>query len=356
EVLIDNMSLSGAITHVGTPPDERVIDKHTVEFHDFQNLTTTKGEAIVSPEFSCAGHKWTLRLYPGGREDLEDDGMVSFYLSYEMSSDIVASFDIIIRNSKGDIFWADRSDEFYQFARDDPCSGGHVIIERDKLLNTTEEILPCGALVIEVCIQLHPDYVCHSVEPQCTLVQDVTNLFNDEGTADITFRVMGKDIFAHKLILGARVPDLAVMCDAWDKSNPLPIDDVEPELFEMMIKHEYGEPIPAAIWKEKAEPILIAAGKYGFRQLKLQAEAWHVKNLKLTVNNAVDCLLQSDGHDLPLLKKASMEFIVSNADEVFASESYSRLRGSTTITGEVMSAMAKRIKQLSENKKRKHGE
>ena len=66
-----------------------------------------------------------------------------------------------------------------------------------------------------------------------------------------------------------------------------------------MIKHEYVEPIPAVIWKEKAEPIFIAAGKYGFRQLKLQAD-WHVKNLKLTANNEVD---------------ASMEFIITNADK-----------------------------------------
>ncbi|KAL7516595.1 hypothetical protein ACHAWX_001595 [Stephanocyclus meneghinianus] len=314
------MSLSGAITHVGTPPAKRLVDKHTVEFHDFKNLTTTKDEAIVSPEFSCAGHKWTLWIYPGGDEDSED-GMVSIGLSYEMSSDILASFTIIVKDLNCGTFMEEAFDEFACFTGDKPLRGWSDFIRRDEILHASDEVLPCGTLVLEVRIQLHPDYVCHGVEPQSTLVQDVMNLFNDEGTADVAFKAMGKDIFAHKLILGARVPDLAVMCDAWDKSNPLPIDDVEPELFEMMIKHEYGEPIPAAIWKEKAEPILIAAGKYGFRQLKLQAEAWHVKHLKLTVNNAVDCLLQSDGNDLPLLKKASMEYIVTNADEVVASES-----------------------------------
>lgn len=164
---------------------------------------------------------------------------------------------------------------------------------------------------------------------------------------------MGKVIFAHKWILETCVPDLAIMCNEWDKSNPLPIDDVDPDLFEMMIKHEYGEPIHAGIWKDRAEPILIAAGKYGFKQLKLEAEAWHVKNLKLTANNAVDCLLQADGNNLPLLKKASMEFIVTNAVDVVASESYSRLRESPTMTDEVILAMAN---QLSESKKRKHGE
>ncbi|KAL7487329.1 hypothetical protein ACHAW6_012928 [Cyclotella cf. meneghiniana] len=347
------MSLSGAITHVGTPPAERMVDKHTVEFHDFKNLTTTKCDKIVSPEFCCAGHKWSLSLYPGGNKT-STDGMVSTFLCSRMSYDIVASFEIIIRSSIGDRFWAIRSPHRHFLSH--VCWGLDNFIERDKILNSSEKVLPCGTLVIEVCIQLHPDYVCHGIEPQSTLVQDVLNRFNDEGTADVAFRVMGKVIFAHKWILETRVPDLTVMCDAWDKSNPLPIDDVEPELFEMMIKHEYGEPIPAAIWKEKAEPFLIAAGKYGFRQLKHQAEAWHVKHLKLTVNNAVDCLLQSGGNDLPLLKKASMEFIVTNADEVVASESYSRLHGSPTIMGEVILAMAERIKQLSESKKRKHEE
>ena len=101
--------------------------------------------------------------------------------------------------------------------------------------------------------------------------------------------------------------------------------------------------------KDKAESILMAAGKNGFKQLKLEAEARHVKNLNLTVNNAVDCLLQADGNDSLLWKKTSMEFIITDAVEVFASESYSRLHESLTMTDEVILAMANHINSQKAN-------
>ena len=93
----------------------------------------------------------------------------------------------------------------------------------------------------------------------------------------------------------------------------------------------------------------MAAGTYGFQQLKLEAGAWNVKNHKLTVNNAVDCLLQADGNDLPLWKKTSKEFIITNAVEVFASELYSRLCESPTIADEVILAMANHINSQKAN-------
>ena len=53
EGLIDGMSPARAITHIGTPPAKRMIDKHMVQFHDCKNLNETKGDKIVSPEFCC---------------------------------------------------------------------------------------------------------------------------------------------------------------------------------------------------------------------------------------------------------------------------------------------------------------
>ena len=70
---------------VGVPPpgqqlSDRVIAP--VHFNGFGGLTTTKGESVDSPEFSCFGHKWTVELYPGG--DVGSvDGCVSLWLQNE---------------------------------------------------------------------------------------------------------------------------------------------------------------------------------------------------------------------------------------------------------------------------------
>ncbi|KAL3785687.1 hypothetical protein HJC23_008720 [Cyclotella cryptica] len=350
------MVLSGAITHVGTPPTEQVSEKHTVKFHDFESLTKTKGERVISPVFSCAGHKWILQLYPGGDVDSQD-GMVAAYLQGKMSYNIaVALLELIFKDSNGCPFHKQTCCDFRLFSMESPSWGWKNFIKRDKILNSSDKVLPSGTLEIEVCIQLHTDYLCRSVEPQSTLAEDVMTILNDEGSADVAFQVMGKVIFAHKSILKARASDLAVMCDSWDKTNPVPIDDVEPEIFEIMLKDRYGEPVPAAVWKEKAEPILRAAKKYGFGNLKHVAEVWHVNNLKLTVDNVVDWILYADGNDLTLLKKASMEFIAASAVEVITSESWLRLQESPSLSREVILAIAKQLEQNSESKKRKRGE
>ena len=55
---------------VGTPPPSLSKDDEwesiDVRYHDFENLTTTRNEAVSSPEFTCFGHQWRLGLYPGG--------------------------------------------------------------------------------------------------------------------------------------------------------------------------------------------------------------------------------------------------------------------------------------------------
>ena len=66
--------------NVGTPPAGfRGWTMTALNFHEFANLSTTRGEHVTSPEFSCFGHQWVLRLYSGGEED-SDEGFVALRL------------------------------------------------------------------------------------------------------------------------------------------------------------------------------------------------------------------------------------------------------------------------------------
>jgi len=57
-------------------------------FRGFANLTTTRGQFVTSPEFSCFGHQWRLGLYPGGRANSEE-GKVSITLCNKSSISIM---------------------------------------------------------------------------------------------------------------------------------------------------------------------------------------------------------------------------------------------------------------------------
>jgi hypothetical protein len=105
------MSHSGSQhVHVGSPAAEFPMeDVKLVHFHDFKNLTATKGEAVESPEFECAGHKWKLKLYPGGSEH---DGYVAVELlalfPSESSSEIkLKDLMINVKKIDGESYYSD---------------------------------------------------------------------------------------------------------------------------------------------------------------------------------------------------------------------------------------------------------
>jgi hypothetical protein len=129
----------------------------------------------------------------------------------------------------------------------------------------------------------------------------------------------------------------------------MPIQNVEPKTFELMLKYVYGQPILPKEWDEMKE-ILEASGKYGFAALKDEAGAWHIKKLKLTVDDAVDELLYADGTLRLGLKMAVMDFIIDNGQGVIASPSFVKLAESTERMKEVMLELAK---ALNRNRKRK---
>jgi hypothetical protein len=74
-----------------------------------------RGEAVESPEFECAGHKWKLQLYPGGSDDSRDGFMsvdLSASLASESSENKVRDFTINIKKSNGQNYRSE--DEYWE--------------------------------------------------------------------------------------------------------------------------------------------------------------------------------------------------------------------------------------------------
>jgi hypothetical protein len=75
--------------------------------------------------------------------------------------------------------------------------------------------------------------------------QSVLNILSDEDTSDVSFNVKGQLLYAHLNILKAMAPDFVrtLNLDDQDKAHSVPIEDVDPEIFQTMLKHIYGEDI-----------------------------------------------------------------------------------------------------------------
>ena len=103
-----------------------------------------------------------------------------------------------------------------------------------------------------------------------------------------------KEVFyAHKLVLktSAKGSILDTLSDA--EELPVPIIDVSPEVFRIMLFHVYGGEITADVWKTHVKDVLEASDKYGLTNLKIEAEAWYVKLQKFTPSIIIIIILNN---------------------------------------------------------------
>ena len=86
---------------VGTPPSSMSNDNEweiiQIRYHDFENLTTIRNEYVISPEFTCFGHTWCLKLYPGGAVD-STDGKVGIFLFNMSNKSITLQYGFTVRD------------------------------------------------------------------------------------------------------------------------------------------------------------------------------------------------------------------------------------------------------------------
>ena len=97
------------------------------------------------------------------------------------------------------------------------------------------------------------------------------------------------------------------------------ISDIDPLVVSDMLAFLYSGVAPNL--ETLARDLLIAANKYELPRLGAVCE--NALKVKMTVANAVELLLHSD---LTELKKACMEFIRSNATEIYKTDGWKQLK------------------------------
>jgi hypothetical protein len=133
------------------------------------------------------------------------------------------------------------------------------------------------------------------------------------------------------------------MCETWSKEDPMPINDVNSEVFRIMLSSLYGNFVLPEEWKEHSESILKAAGKWGFDELKLEAEMWYANYLELTADIAINKFLEADGNGWAIIRDAAKAYILEHGEEIVASESFARLNESLPLMQEVMAAVFRKF-------------
>ncbi|KAL7534554.1 hypothetical protein ACHAXR_005944, partial [Thalassiosira sp. AJA248-18] len=212
------MSIRHTAVDVGTPSNgfQQEWDVITpVHFHGFEGLEAARRTIIHSPEFTCFGHRWRLRIYPGGATN-SDDSMVGVFLDNMSKESIEVEWCFTVKNPDGrDVAACDGAIRKSLFA---PYSSGGSIwglpnfAKRSDILSA----LVAGALVVEVRMMRTGSPVPFIPENPCGKM--ILKMFMDEESANIVFEVEDGDeqahvqFHAHRVILKQCAPMLAELC------------------------------------------------------------------------------------------------------------------------------------------------
>ena len=319
---------------VGCPPQDEGWKSFMFHFHDFANLSTTRNHYVASPKFTCSGHQWQLRVYPGGGGHSDAaEGNVSLFLYNLSEKSITTRYGMKVIDKFGKAR-KDSSAFKHEFtANKKSGSGWPDFISRSDILDDSQNILDSnGTLTVVVYVEEEPTTV---FVPDNPLVKRMQGMFNDQDTADVCFEVntVGekKDddddddgnkraktttpFYAHRTILQGCAPMLAAICGSNNERNGVvtaPVNDVRPYIFLQLLLYAYGFSLSKDELKTHSKDIIDAADKYSIVNLKLAAEAAYVESTDISLDNAMDNLLYADAMNLALLKEAVMNFLADN--------------------------------------------
>jgi hypothetical protein len=323
-----------------TTSAEEVSNTTIVCFHNFADLPAAPDDEVNSTEFSCLGHVWGLILYPGGQSDDDEEGTIAIYLNNLTKKKNEVEYCISV---PGCTKW--KFSCSYIFGAiglgplDRDCCGTSFA-QRSEIMDSLVD----GALVINVHMTLvNPPTSFPPFIPENPLYKIIQDMFMDEESADIVFEVGGGHqsnnkktkkaktslvrFPAHKFILRPS-STLAELCrSAGDKTSPIHIPDISPDIFQNLLFHLYGGKISDDDMKYHAREIIDAADRYGVIDLKLRAEACLVETTAFSIENLLDLLLYADSKNCALLKEAAIDFMLENRSDVIEKISFNDAPG-----------------------------
>jgi hypothetical protein len=152
---------------------------------DFRNLPTTRNHYVKTPEFSCNGHQWCLKVFSGGTDDATE-GWVSIYLNHRSERSVTVNYELMILDKFGNKKRTLQSGHRHsEGALDGYGYGWSNFMRRSAVLDKSQNILDSeGTLTVGVSIKEKPTDVFVPKNPLHKMMQGI---FLDEATADVCF-------------------------------------------------------------------------------------------------------------------------------------------------------------------------
>ena len=160
--------------------------------------------------------------------------------------------------------------------------------------------------------------------PASTLAADWRRFLRDEQLSDVTLRVQGALVPAHRVVLAARCPFFARMFASGMREasqHEVEIEDVSLDALNALLEHLYTD--AADVPSELALQLFAAADRFGVERLKSLCAA----KIEAELSSASVCavLVVADAHSAAELKQACVEYIVRNFPAMHQTDDFREL-------------------------------
>lgn len=152
-------------------------------------------------------------------------------------------------------------------------------------------------------------------------------LFESKALNDVTLDVNGRPFQAHKSILASKSKVFAAMFVHETKeklSNHVQVDDIEPDVFQEVLRFIYTGRLSLETMDKMATDLLAAADKYLLDQLKTECEKHLIH--RISPESCLDLLLLTDQHPASHLKKLALDFFRRFPTEVMGTDSWKQAK------------------------------
>ena len=235
---------------------------HTIRavFHNFASLPAKRDDAVYSDPMECHGVEWRICLYPGGCNDSEEDKEhLSIYLSclsvlQGKEKQVKTVFRGSIHSGVAQkVLVSSMASTETVYQEGVTSTGWPNFVKRSIVLDPENKYLKDGNLVVDFDIRISQDKPPKWM-PTPGIGADMLKLLEeaDGASAAVIFEVGKEDtgssdcrkkelFYAHRPILSARSPTLATIAEGFGRGTHIPIEDVQPDVFRMLLRYIYGE-------------------------------------------------------------------------------------------------------------------
>ena len=324
--------------------DQPVIHHHGLKISRFlQCLEQFECGNCIQDKFTVVvGGKetsWELRVYPNGYEEETSAYLAVFVKHKEGNNKYLLKSTISILDSSG----KDKKVPCELPGKILSCKQMHgtkKYIQREQLLHNGllyQNDSLTFILDVEICLPdsktttvfpLNPDSAAlietedQKVKNEITtkLQSDYEGLFESSAHSDVVLKCGSRAFSCHKAILSSRSPVFEAMFShnmQESRHNEVEIEDLQPDTVRIMLQYIYsGHLDPPTTNKE----LLCAADKYQLTQLKTACELSLSRSIDTA--NCVELLVLADTHIANTLKKAALNFIVTNLQKIISNPNW----------------------------------